>query len=115
MILVTVFTMSSDLSSFARLDSRWRLSLQGFRSWIRGLMAQALQHGQAWILGEPGVSGRELAHVESGSAVGADFTHVHALGTQAYLRELASLMCIEVAHYDRIAPRSAVERRTGTA
>jgi hypothetical protein len=68
------------------------LSLHGFRIGVRGVIAQALQHGQAWILGEPGVRGRELAHVESGSAVGVDFTHVQALGTQAYLREVTSFM-----------------------
>ena len=61
-------------------------------------MAQALQHGQPWILGEPGVRGRELAHIESGASVGVDFTHVQAMGTQAYLRELATFMDIEVAH-----------------
>ena len=113
MIPITGFELTSDLSSSARLDSRWRLSLHGFRIGIRGLIAQALQHGQARIFREPGVCSRELAHIERGPAIGVDFTHVHAMGTQAYLRELASLMCIEVAHYDRIAPRSAVERRTG--
>jgi hypothetical protein len=74
------------------------LSLHAFRIWIRGLIAQALQHGQAGILGEPGVCGRELAHIEGGPAVGADFTHVQATGTQAYLREVATFMGMELAH-----------------
>src|SRR5207302_779127 len=83
------FELTSDLSSSARLNSRWRLSLHGFRIGIRGLIAQALQHGQARIFREPGVCSGELAHIERGPAVGVDFTHVHAMGTQAYLRELA--------------------------
>jgi hypothetical protein len=89
------------------------LSLHAFRIWIRGLIAQALQHGQAGILGEPGVCGRELAHIEGGPAVGMDFTHVQATATQAYLREVATFMLgIEVAHQDRITRSSSVEFRS---
>ena len=41
-----------------------------------------------------------------------DFTHVQATATQAYLREVATFMGIEVAHQDRITRSSSVEFRS---